>query len=80
MSEFCTQCAAELFGPDIPSDFQALCNEGEVVGVICEGCGPIYVDHRGVCQHHGGGTAKDCYSASLEGARSELEAAVKEDE
>lgn len=60
MAEFCAQCAAELHGKRIKSGFIGLCKEGEVVSVLCEGCGPVYVDHRGVCQHHGRGTSEDC--------------------
>lgn len=51
MAEFCKQCAEEMgFEPD----FVGLCNEEQVAVVICEGCGPTMVNHKGEC------VSKDC--------------------
>ena len=48
MADFCYDCTLELFGPDTPNeDLKGLCKEGEIFPVLCEGCGPIYVDHEG---------------------------------
>ncbi len=53
MADFCTQCSVETFG----EDFGDLANLTLPVHtsfryyalVICEGCGPVYVDHTGRC-------------------------------
>ena len=55
MADFCLQCANELFGSEdapVKSDFNELLSkenfdEGYLLPVLCEGCGPIYVDSRG---------------------------------
>ncbi len=56
MSEFCKQCANDLFPPDMEgaSDFAGLVSEsdeakGLVANVLCEGCGYIQVDAAGRC-------------------------------
>lgn len=49
MADFCHQCSEDLFGQDY-RDLAGLCEPGEFVGVICEGCGFVSVDHEGVCQ------------------------------
>lgn len=51
MSEFCKQCAEEL---GFNTDFAGLVTEAEVkegysMPVLCEGCGPCFVDHQGKC-------------------------------
>lgn len=49
MAEFCFDCTKETFG-EVPlknHDFYGLCKEGEIVHVLCEGCGYIWVDHTG---------------------------------
>ena len=46
MAEFCRQCAAQL---GQPTDLAGLCAPGYIVPVLCEGCGPTYVDHAGQC-------------------------------
>jgi hypothetical protein len=46
MAEFCQQCAKDL---DFEPDFVGLCKEGFMVAVLCEDCGPTYVDHTGKC-------------------------------
>lgn len=48
MAEFCNQCSIRVFGEDF-GDFYGLCKQGEVVAVLCEGCGPTFVDHLGNC-------------------------------
>lgn len=48
MADFCRQCSIELFGEDF-KDLAGLCKEGEVVTVICEGCGYTTVDCDGNC-------------------------------
>jgi RNase P subunit RPR2 len=45
MAEFCEQCSRRLFGA--PSDFKGEARPGEVVQVLCESCGWIWVDHQG---------------------------------
>jgi hypothetical protein len=53
MADFCKQCSIELFG----KDFGELANLGKGRElepdhgwlVLCEGCGPIYVDEEGNC-------------------------------
>jgi hypothetical protein len=52
MAEFCTECAKELFGKDIDSDFKGILpkeefKKGQILSVLCEGCGYIYVNHLG---------------------------------
>jgi hypothetical protein len=54
MADFCSACSKTLFGKDY-GDLAGLikeeeCKQGWVVGVLCEGCGPTHVDHKGVCQ------------------------------
>lgn len=51
MAEFCEQCAATR---NEPSDFSGMTTEGEwsrglARVVICEGCGPVFVDPKGRC-------------------------------
>lgn len=48
MADFCRQCSLETFGDDI-GDLQGLCDKDEIIQTLCEGCGPIYVDHNGSC-------------------------------
>jgi len=51
MADFCHQCALDTFGEDIgdlagistPADTEA----GLFPIVLCEGCGPVQVDHTG---------------------------------
>lgn len=52
MAEFCTECAKELFGEEIESDFKGILpkeefEKGQILSVLCEGCGYIYVNHLG---------------------------------
>lgn len=62
MADFCKQCSIEIFGEDT-GDLLGLCQEGETVADLCEGCGPTRVDPTGACIYHkqAGGTAKLCY-------------------
>jgi hypothetical protein len=48
MAEFCKQCTKALFFEDT-NDFEGLCGEDEMIQVLCEGCGPTYVDSKGKC-------------------------------
>lgn len=55
MAEFCEQCAKDL-GFEC-GDFRGICDSGMKIDVLCEDCGPIYVDHDGFCvsdcdKHH----------------------------
>lgn len=59
MAEFCEACAAELGHPY--GDFRDIAADGEVTLVLCEGCGPTYVDHNGNC------VSKDCLKAGKPG-------------
>lgn len=47
MSDYCRDCWEELFGDGYENDLKGLCEPGEKIGVLCEGCGFIYVDHNG---------------------------------
>ena len=64
MADFCSQCARELLGEDC-GDMRGLCGPGEVVSVLCEGCGGTLVDSEGRCQFHeqSGGTSRGCWEA-----------------
>lgn len=61
MADFCRQCSVMGFGEDF-GDLKGLITaedtaKGFVSGVvICEGCGPIQVDHDGVC------VSPDCFN------------------
>jgi RNase P subunit RPR2 len=46
MADFCQDCSIEMFGKDM-KDMADLCGEGNMILVICEGCGWIYVDNNG---------------------------------
>jgi hypothetical protein len=46
MADFCQECSIQLFGKDM-GDFAGICLDGYMLGVICEGCGPIWVDKDG---------------------------------
>jgi len=53
MADFCSQCSIKLFSQDF-GDLSGLSVEeatkaGKYPVVICEGCGPIQVDHNGKC-------------------------------
>lgn len=52
MAEFCVECAKEMWGKEIDSDFNGILSEnefkkGQLLSVLCEGCGYIYVNHLG---------------------------------
>lgn len=53
MADFCQECSNDIFGEDF-GDLKGLCQTGFVSMVICEGCGPTYVDSDGRC------AVKDC--------------------
>lgn len=46
MAEFCQTCSIKLFGEDM-KDFANFCSPEEMIEVLCEGCGLIYVDKNG---------------------------------
>lgn len=55
MADFCRQCTDEILGldPDL-NDMRDLTTEQDTAegmgsAVLCEGCGPILVDHTGKC-------------------------------
>jgi len=53
MADFCKKCSIKTFGKDY-GDFANIVSpeeeaRGLVVTVLCEGCGPIDVNHRGEC-------------------------------
>ena len=53
MSEFCKQCSEQLFGRDY-HDLSGLSTPEDTAKklypvVLCEGCGPIQVNHLGEC-------------------------------
>lgn len=49
MADFCFQCTVDMFFTP-PGDLAGLCEEGQIVNVICEGCGcGVWVDYEGWC-------------------------------
>ena len=51
MADFCWQCCEGVLGVDGEgNDFEGSCEPNEISHVLCEGCGKVRVDHRGVCQ------------------------------
>jgi hypothetical protein len=53
MADFCQQCSVEVFGEDF-RDLAGLITADEAAQglgahVLCEGCGPAFVDHLGHC-------------------------------
>ena len=54
MAEFCEQCAKEIFGKDVASDFDfsndGVCAPDKGYHVICEGCANAWVDENGICK------------------------------
>lgn len=56
MADFCNECAV-LIGFE-PGDMAGLCDPGMWRLVLCESCGPIYVDHTGRCM------TEDCDGAT----------------
>ena len=59
MADFCKQCLMDTFGEDFgdlaglskPEDTE----QDKYSVVLCEGCGPIQVNHEGLC------ISSDCY-------------------
>lgn len=54
MADFCKECAKDLFNADTNDLSGIITKEDSDAGyissvVICEGCGPIQVDHEGSC-------------------------------
>ena len=48
MADFCWDCCWEKLGVESElNDMRELCEEDELVHVLCEGCGPIKVDIKG---------------------------------
>lgn len=48
MADFCQQCSTAIFGEDY-GDMAGIATGDTIRGVICEGCGPTYVDAAGAC-------------------------------
>lgn len=53
MADFCKQCSISHFEKD-HGDFEGISTakdtaKGYFASVICEGCGPVQVDHTGRC-------------------------------
>ena len=53
MADFCKACSIEVFGEDF-GDLKGLSTEEDTrkelyCVALCEHCGPIQVDHEGVC-------------------------------
>ena len=48
MADFCKACSEEIFGEDF-QDMAGIAPPTHVAQVLCEGCGPIYVDEHGNC-------------------------------
>lgn len=52
MADFCKGCHADMFGPGLENDLSGLSTaddtaHGLYTAALCEGCGPILVDHTG---------------------------------
>ena len=48
MADFCHCCYEEHgFGPAEENDLKGIAPEGHAAAVICEGCGPCWVDSEG---------------------------------
>lgn len=65
MADFCKACSEEMFDKDF-KELAGLSTEQDTKEkkycvVICEGCGPIQVDHEGVCVN------TDCMKAGQPG-------------
>lgn len=69
MASFCKQCSIQHFGYD-QADFKGDSTptdtaQGLYASALCEGCGPIQVDHEGACisddclVHHGTGRSRE---------------------
>jgi hypothetical protein len=60
MADFCKQCTEKHLGlPGADNDLKGLSTQADTdkemyCVVLCEGCGPIQVDHTGKCM------SKDC--------------------
>jgi len=53
MADFCKQCSENIFGEDF-REMAGISQEEHTknqlyANVLCEGCGPIQVDHEGAC-------------------------------
>lgn len=44
MADFCRDCTIELFGAEFAdkNDLAGLCEEGEMISALCEGCGDFH--------------------------------------
>lgn len=61
MADFCIECYEDMFG-STDNDLNGLCEPGQKITALCEGCGSIHVDHTGkrvgpaqLLQHQCGG-------------------------
>ena len=67
MADFCKGCSIDILGEDF-GDLKGLSTEDDTSNglfsvVLCEGCGPIQVDHEGTCisqdcEKHSNGESK----------------------
>ena len=65
MADFCKQCSINTFGEDF-GELAGITKEewwrsGTACTAICEGCGPIQMDHEGNC------VSQDCLCAGEPG-------------
>lgn len=44
---YCAQCSMAHFDGEDYGDFVRLCSHESVINVVCEGCGPTWVDKHG---------------------------------
>jgi hypothetical protein len=52
VADFCKQCSVIVWGgvfDPVDNDMAGLCEEDEMVAVLCEHCGHIFVNHLGEC-------------------------------
>ena len=51
MADFCYRCTEDIFGKEYidKNDMKGLCKSHEMTMVLCEGCGPIWVNYLGKC-------------------------------
>jgi len=46
MADFCKECSIRVLGEDF-GDLAGIADKNEIVWVLCEGCGFIYIDSEG---------------------------------
>lgn len=75
MADFCKQCSIKLFGKDF-GNLKRLSKASQTKKklyplVICEGCGPIQVNHLGEC------VSKDCLKKGHKNEKEKLDGKSK---